>query len=297
MLLHYSNTPIKEDTISGNTRDLWLSLPVLGERSVEVLPPENANYAKSGPFHLWNNGNVVFGFAKTEFQQEHVKETAHSYYRDLLDLTKGSFLYRVWNYLPNLNSGEGDKELYKQFCEGRSNAFHQAFGEQNPEYMPAGSCVGIEGDALVLYFLAGSKCPHHHENPNQIPAYRYPRQYGPKSPSFARATSIHLDQSHYSFISGTAAVLGHESRGFNNLLRQLEITCDNLDQISAQIGNSDQKNRRHGGKVYLRKAEDYAAAREYLKTRFPHLENSLIYVRSDICRKELLVEIELLYVD
>ena len=300
MLVHYGNTVPHKDKDSDQKNDSNLSLPVLGEVRFENLPPENAQFKKNGSFLLYENEYVLFGFTKTKIEASRLKETAENLYRELFEITKGAFLYRVWNYLPQINFGEGDQERYKQFCEGRSNAFHETFGEEHLTFMPAGSCVGIDGDELVIYFLAGAKCPDHHENPNQVPAYRYPRQYGPRSPSFARATSIHLNQKHYSFISGTAAVLGYESQGNNDLQRQLKVTCDNLELISGQISNSvpDSKHTKmkRNGKVYLRNSNDYEEARNYLKFRFSDLVDSLIFLRSDICRKELLIEIELLFV-
>ena len=300
MLVYYGKTETQEAKDSVQKNGFSLTMPVLGGICVENLPPENFHFNKIGRFLLWESDFALFGFTKTNFQTKGIKETAAELYRELFKVTKGSYLYRVWNYLPHLNLGEGDNERYKQFCEGRSNAFYETFGEEHLAFMPAGSCVGIDGDDLVIYFLAGAKCPDHHENPNQVPAYRYPRQYGPRSPSFARATSIHLNKKHYSFISGTAAVLGYESQGNNDLQRQLKVTCDNLELITQQISVSvpDSKNTKtkRSGKVYLRNSNDYEEARNYLKFRFPDLVDSLIFLRSDICRKDLLIEIELLFV-
>jgi hypothetical protein len=164
MFVHYGIKPTQEKPGSDQLNQLNLTLPVLGDLSVENLPPRDSLHKKTGSFHLWENDAFLLGFTKTRIERASVNQTAQAIYREIFELTKGAFLYRVWNYLPELNSGEGDQEQYKQFCEGRSNAFHEAFGEENLEFMPAGSCVGIDGDELVIYFLAGSKCPDHHEN-------------------------------------------------------------------------------------------------------------------------------------
>ncbi len=300
MFIRYGCRHIQIQSESEQSTELNLPLPVLGKQHVEKVPLQSSRYRKEGPFHLWEDGNLLFGFTRAQLTTTDSK-VSQELYQELFKITKGTFLYRAWNYLPQLNSGEGDSECYKQFCEGRSSAFHKVFGENEFTYMPAGTCVGIGGNEVVVCFLAGSQSPDHHENPNQVPAYRYPRQYGPKSPSFARATSVHLNNRHCRFISGTAAVLGHESQGGSDLQRQLEITCDNLELVAKQTLNGQGERKDTGskgnGKVYLRRSTDFEEARSYLEKRFPEIADSIIYLRSDICRKELLVEIELSFID
>ncbi len=301
MFIRYGSKHIQIESKSEQPTELHLPLPVLGKQCLEKIPLGNSRYRKEGTFHLWEDDHLLFGFTQANITPTTDSQISQELYQQLFQITKGTFLYRAWNYLPELNSGEGDSECYKQFCEGRSHAFHETFGENEFTYMPAGTCVGIGGDEIVVCFLAGSQSPDHHENPNQVPAYRYPRQYGPKAPSFARATSVHLNNEHYRFISGTAAVLGHESQGINNLQQQLEITCNNLELISKQTLNgqtdTDDLKSKRSGKVYLRKAKDFEETRSYLEKRFPESAPSFIYLESDICRKELLAEIELSFID
>ena len=61
---------------------------------------------------------------------------------------------------------------------------------------------------LAIGFLAGRAVPRHFENPRQVPAFEYPAQYGPRPPSFSRATAVKAGEGRWIFISGTAAVVG-----------------------------------------------------------------------------------------
>ncbi len=300
MHLRYGNHTISIAQ-SQATEIATLPLPVLGSNSIEPLPLTNAAYSRIRSFDVWQDPLFKFGIAHLQIDEPILSHSARDLYDELFKLTRGAYLYRIWNFVPDLNLGTGDKERYRQFSLGRSSSFQEEFGQQDTNRMPAGTCVGIQGEYMVICFLAGISTPDHHENPNQIPAYRYPRQYGPKSPSFARATSVSVPPHHYRFISGTAAVMGHESMGMGNLEKQIEITCNNIELIANQTLESNQipceDQSLYSCKVYLRHASDFEEAQSLLKERFPQSEHQFIYLQSDICRKELLVEIELCFQD
>src|SRR5690606_9951218 len=125
----------------------------------------------------------------------------------------------------------------------------------------------------------------HHENPRQDPAYRYPRQYGPCSPSFARATGITLSQQRRIFISGTASILGHDTTAAGDLTQQIAVTLENIRYLLDSIPGSIQV--LEAIRVYLRHPQDYPAARTLLLQHFP--AEVLNFLHADICRDNLLV--------
>ncbi|RYZ86736.1 MAG: dioxygenase [Moraxellaceae bacterium] len=219
--------------------------------------------------------------------------TEDAYSRLFRVITDAGFPYpfRIWNFIPNINSGAGDREEYKKFCVGRLNAFNQL--EPLQQQFPAASALGIQqhtgaDQGAVIYMLATSSPGRHHENPRQQPAYQYPRQYGPSSPSFARATSINLKSEQLIFVSGTASIIGHDTKACGNLEEQLEITLDNISHLLNHI--DPQTSAPFTMRVYLRHQTDLAATQAYLSQRFP--ENVINIVHADICRDNLLVEIE-----
>jgi chorismate lyase/3-hydroxybenzoate synthase len=196
--------------------------------------------------------------------------------------------FRIWNFMPDINNGDGDREEYKKFCVGRQRAFddyHVA-----PQEYPAASALGHHTKGAVIYLLAGRNSGVHHENPRQQPAYQYPREYGPTSPSFARATSLALRSREQVFISGTASIIGHNTQAVGDLEQQLTITLDNIQHLLMHVGQGDSELT--GVRVYLRHPQDLAVARAFFAARLPALVVNFIH--ADICRSQLLVEVEAL---
>src|SRR5690606_34033794 len=89
---------------------------------------------------------------------------------------------RIWNYLDAITEGEGDLERYRQFCVGRA----RGLGAFDTARLPAATAIGCRDGRRVLqvYWLAARLAGTPLENPRQVAAYRYPRQYGPQSPTF-----------------------------------------------------------------------------------------------------------------
>lgn len=199
-----------------------------------------------------------------------------------------AFPFRIWNLIPQINQGIGDQEVYKQFCSGRMRAFTR-HGMEAAQY-PAASAVGHHAEGAVIYLLAAPKPSRNLENPLQMPAYTYPREYGPCSPSFARATRIELGGTDFLFISGTASILGHSTQAPGDIASQVEVTQANIAQLVKQAGGSTTK--LSALRVYLRHAEHLELARTMLQRTYP--AEHLNFVLADICRQQLLVEIEAL---
>lgn len=196
-------------------------------------------------------------------------------------------LLRMWNYLPQINHGKGDNENYRQFCLGRKQAFDQA-RFKTCQY-PAASALGHYSEGILVYALASKSSGIHIENPSQISAYKYPRQYGPQSPSFARATYAN----NILYISGTASVIGHNSIGEGNISLQTQTTVDNLNKLfeySKDKINLTTTPKPTELKVYLRNPKDYACVSKMLTQAYPCAR--AIFLHADICRSDLLVEID-----
>lgn len=223
------------------------------------------------------------------------QETAvHTAYRALLEFVarrRYRSIVRLWNYLPHINQGEGDSERYRRFCLGRQRAFTDL--GYSPSAYPAACALGHHDGRSIIYVLAAQDPVTHVENPLQQSAYHYPRKYGPASPSFARATRVDWPGGSDVLVSGTASIIGHETRHAGNLHGQLQTTLDNLDAILSRCGKqagSRQPPRMSLLKVYLRHPEDLVEVRDAVQQRFPGVPAA--YLRGDICRRELLVEID-----
>jgi hypothetical protein len=225
-----------------------------------------------------------------------LERAARDLYRNLLEQANGAFLYRIWNYVPAIHEAAGGMDNYRRFCLGRSVAMEEEYGPAFCERAPAASAVGGKDGVLMAVYLAGSLAPRHMENSRQIPAYRYPRRYGPRPPSFARATAVKSGGMADFFVAGTSAILGHETMAPGRTADQLEHTLDNLGGISRTCGlggnlGAGRAKARHF-KVYLRHPGDLAAVSSALNARLLIETDQVSYIRADICREELNLEIE-----
>jgi chorismate lyase/3-hydroxybenzoate synthase len=210
-------------------------------------------------------------------------------YRSLcgfLDTVPERHVQRLWNYLDAINDGSGDDERYRQFCEGRVSGMGDFFADG----FPAATAIGHRGprDLLQVYCLATTEAGTRVENPRQVSAWRYPRQYGRTPPSFARA--MRLPAGDALAISGTAAIIGHQSQHAGDLQAQLSETGANLDALLQAGGMPGGFDAAAPLKAYVRRAGDAAAVRAFLARRMPEAPRLLL--QGDICRRELLVEID-----
>lgn len=196
-------------------------------------------------------------------------------------------LLRIWNYLDAINDGEGDAERYRLFCAGRAAGMVGALGDY-----PAATAIGVRDGRRVLqvYALAARAPGHAVENPRQLNAWRYPRQYGPAAPGFARAMRA-PSTSPQLYISGTAAIVGHTSHHPEDLAAQFNETLANLDSLLEAAGSTPSLGAMSPLKVYVRHASDVPAVRELLRARLGD-KVPLVLLQGDVCRRELLLEIE-----
>ena len=194
-------------------------------------------------------------------------------------------LLRVWNYLHAINDGQGDQERYRRFCIGRA----RGLSAHGIERYPAATAIGHRDEAglLQVYALCATRPGEALENPRQVSAWRYPRQYGPTPPSFARAMKM---PSGGLAVSGTAAVVGHASLHDDDVAEQVSETCANLRAL-LKTANLPDFAAASPLKIYVRRAEDATAIEAALAA---HLDASVprVLLIGDICRSELLVEID-----
>ena len=283
-----------------------VELPCLAGRAVEEIftgmSPADAS-GQAGGVTLFERAGWVAGYAREPFRAGDVEAGARRLYERALAACAGRQLYRMWNYVPRINEVADGLENYRAFCKGRSLAFEEAFGAGFQRQLPAASAVGSDGRTLDVVFVAGANAPRHVENPEQVPAYLYPPEHGPRPPSFSRATVVNEGGQRWVFVSGTASIKGHATVGVGSLREQIECMLDNLRLVSRASGVGE--NLGAGGaaggaggawtrhfKIYLRRAQDLETARAALEGRLLTGADRVTWLRSDICRAELDIEIE-----
>ena len=250
----------------------------------------------SDGFGYAHNGDVLIG--QLELDDAAIADldaaTARAYVQveALLRRTGYPFWLRIWNYLAHINRGEGDNERYRLFTQGRYRALALKPGFE--AHLPAATAIGTPGGGLLIYFLAARSPGVQAENPRQVSAFEYPRQYGRRSPSFSRATQKHWARGRQLYISGTASVVGHATAHAGDPLEQLEETARNLQALLESTGMPAA--RPLGLKLYVRRAEHFDAVRKRALEIFS-AEVPLLCLHGDVSREHLLVEVEALYAE
>lgn len=276
-----------------------VAMPVLGHSGgdQEVWSADGPlQHDMIGPLHLVRGDDFMFGTVRMDSAQP-LEQASHDIYRLILDVLAAQGYpapLRMWNYLPRIVDHDSDGERYQLFCSGRHLAFNTAPGYE--ARLPAASALGSHGPGMVVYFLAARAAGIQVENPQQISAFRYPRQYGPRSPSFSRAVIMPWGGDIHFYLSGTASVRGHASLHRDDSPAQLQLTLDNIERLLVQ-GRTLQPAAPAGLdamqllKVYMRRRADYPYLRAELERRLG-AEHAVLYLLADVCRSELLLEIE-----
>ncbi len=207
-------------------------------------------------------------------------------------------LLRTWNYLADITQGDGDAERYRRFCVGRAGGIRAATGDIRPGSLPAATAIGRTDGvrSLQVYWLSAREPGMPLENPRQVSAYRYPRQYGPQPPSFARAMLPPRGSAMPLFLSGTAAVVGHETRHAESIAGQLDETLANFDSLiaTARTHCPELPARFDAGsrlKVYVRDPDEIAVVERLLAERLG-ADVPFIVLHAAICRRDLRMEID-----
>lgn len=275
--------------------------PLAGAASVEVwrgIGP--ARVGTAGNVHYAEDGQHLAGWLCIEEDAAgNLPDATEAAYRSLLRFQAGSpyrHVCRMWNYVADINAGEGDEERYRQFCLGRARAFATEMADAPAFGYPAATAVGKRDSArtLEVCWIASRSPGITVENPRQVSAFEYPREYGPASPSFSRAT---VTADRLLLVSGTASIVGHVSMHAGNLADQIDETFRNIDALvqrstAERLIKPAPLDSDTIVKAYLRDASDAASVAQELHRRLgPSVP--VLLLAADICRSDLLIEIEL----
>ena len=285
----------------GGASEYRLQLPsVRAEEQVEVWSTaERVSRGRAGSIEWSATDDLLFASVELPnaraVQLESVVESGYAELLAFLTNSDTPHLLRVWNYVPQINRVEAGMERYRRFCRARARAFESSWGPGFETRLSASSAVGTSAGAVVVHAIAGSLEGRHWENPRQLSAYDYPDRYGPRSPSFARATSLPDELGGGLLISGTASIVGHESRHEGVLSLQLEETLSNIEALIARVRDAEGSGSSQGSlramRAYVRRREDFDAVESRLRGVLGEGGHCLV-LQADICRAELLVEIE-----
>jgi chorismate lyase / 3-hydroxybenzoate synthase len=261
--------------------------PVLGSNVHEVWrsskPLESGRLSR---VHYRHSEDFLFGCISLTEPQGLPAATEEAYSEIFATINELGYphLARIWNYLPQINVETAGLERYRQFNSARRNALI-AYRRDLTGNVPAACALGsVTGSPLLVYFLASRQAATAVENPRQVSAYEYPPQYGPK-PAFSRA-SILAD---LLFISGTASIVGHETVHVGDVAAQTRESLTNIEALLLETKRFSLQSLAY--KVYVRNSADLPVIRSQLHAALGP-KARVLYLQADICRLDLLVEIE-----
>lgn len=254
-----------------------------------------------GDIHYRYNDGLLFGVItldETRFANsvdsaplQTASQSAYEQIFAVLEAHDFPFVLRFWNYMADINGISHGLERYRQFNLGRQQAFS---AKQRAANVPAACALGTSVGPLTIAFLAGRTPSLAIENPRQISAYDYPLQYGPRSPLFSRASVTSIADCTLLFLSGTASIVGHETLHADDVAAQTEESIANVEAVLNEACRKTGKQFELASLdyiVYVRHPADLPTIKAVLQHRIG-AGLKAAYVQADICRSDLLVEIE-----
>jgi enamine deaminase RidA (YjgF/YER057c/UK114 family) len=217
---------------------------------------------------------------------------------------------RTWIYVNQITEGAAGRQRYQELNRARTDFYGNIpFGRKSrapwapKRSYPASTGIGTSGAQVVMACMAlDSGRPDVFvmplENPQQTPAYDYQAGYSPQSPKFSRAMAV--VQGHFvsTLVSGTASIVNSKTCHPGDIVRQTEQTFENIERLIAAENFARLGLAGAGAtlkdiaklRVYVKRAEDYERCREVCERLLPRVP--AIYLQADVCRPDLLMEIE-----
>jgi len=250
------------------------------------------------------HGRAVFGAGfGSELDETHPAERARQAFGPAEavlaqeGLTFGHVV-RQWNYLEGMldvRRAEGQEiQGYQALNDVRTLVYDRA--DFFAGY-PAATGIGQAAGGVIIEFLALDVSEGVEvtavSNPKQIDAHAYsedvlvgealPEVTGKASPKFERAKRVARADEETVFVSGTASILGEKSVALGDVAEQTRVTLAN---IAALVANRPLTRLR----AYVKRTADIPVVREVCEAAYGPIP--ALYVTADVCRDELLVELE-----
>lgn len=233
--------------------------------------------------------------------------------KQILAAEKFSFnhIVRQWNYIARIvdfdKVGENQFQHYQIFNEIRNQYYHKF---RTIKGYPAATGIGTTAGGVSIDFCAILHADEKHAISIQNPGQANPYLYGQEelqgsvltgktckqAPQFERGKLIIADDITL-YVSGTASIIGQKTIGINDIELQTRTTIDNILKLSSaeNLENHGAKNHQIPTRVcilrtYIKYPEHFNVVKQICKESFGNVP--AVYVLADVCRPDLLVEIE-----
>jgi enamine deaminase RidA (YjgF/YER057c/UK114 family) len=219
-------------------------------------------------------------------------------------------IIRTWLYLGDIVGPEGPTQRYKELNRARTDFFTDyrfardlVPADYPGTVYPASTGIGTDGSDVVMSCIAFSSdrqgvVAMPLENPRQTSAFDYATVYSPQSPKFSRAMALSCGRYATILVSGTASITASETQHLGDVEAQTHETLSNIEALISEENLARHGLPGHGTtldglafiRVYIKRQEDYERTRAVCRARLGDLPT--IYAVADVCRPDLLVEIE-----
>ena len=211
---------------------------------------------------------------------------------------KPSDIYRQWNYIPGITVLSDGSQNYQEFNDARSIFYGSDTWASG---YPAATGIGASAGGVVVEICAikGEQCANLPiDNPLQIAAHNYSQQVldGKVIESLSERTTPKFERARLLgntvLISGTAAIKGERSNYSNDAVEQAAETMEIMDRLTSKENIPVENNGSQYDllRVYVKREQDIPAVKEYMQCHYPAAQKH--YLVADVCRPELLIEIE-----
>lgn len=259
-----------------------------------------------------NNGKEVWsaglGLDKDHDDTRKCAEAAFDIMGEILERENLSFnnIVRQWNYIGDILGMHSGFQNYQVFNEVRTEYYNKYRTIQG---FPAATGVGMKYGGVYLDFCAVKSDEtvriESVTNPSQVNAYEYGqevlkgRSAGTGSlknpPQFERGLLVINKEVSTLFISGTASIIGQETIGRGDVAEQTAVSIENLRRVAdmqriRNLTGKDDKGKYSLLRVYIKRQDDFGIVRDICKEQFKG--SPIVFIEADICRDDLLTEIE-----
>lgn len=280
--VHYSvfnNIPVVEVVYPNRASELWAAVSSSLDHEKGLMESSNAAFEEM---------HALLSHKKFNFNQ----------------------VVRQWNYVPNiLKSCSQEKELqnYQIFNEVR-NYYYSRF--RTNDSFPAATGIGTSCGPMWIEFCAFSEelSSYPVSNPQQSDPHQYgqlvlkgkllPGKEKKQPPQFERARLILSKELSLAYVSGTASIKGELTWGIDDVALQTRTTISLLEQLTSidNLNKNLQKQRITNAqwrflRVYIKNRSDFSIVSKICLDYFGD-KLAISFVEADICRDNLLVEIE-----
>lgn len=215
-------------------------------------------------------------------------------------------LVRQWNFIGDILGMHNGFQNYQIFNEVRTEYYNNY---RTIHGFPAATGVGMKYGGVFLDFCAIKSdetvriAPV--SNPSQVNAYEYGQEVlkgqplgmgsAKNPPQFERGLLVVNKAVSTLFVSGTASIIGQDTIGRGDVAEQTIVTIENISKVAdrvriSSLTGNDEPGRFSLLRVYIKRKEDFSVVREICNEQFKG--SPIVFIEADICRDDLLTEIE-----